>query len=126
MDINAFWRDILAQDRGALAGYFHADAVVRWHCTNEQFSAEEFIRANCDYPGAWEGRIERADRYGDRWVTVVKVYPKDSSASFHVVSFIETVGDKIMSLDEYWADDGDAPAWRKSMGIGRSIHDGDR
>ncbi len=121
MDINAFWKDVLSQDRGALAEYFCPDALVRWPCTNEQFTVQEFIRANCEYPGDWDGEIERADRCGDRLVTVVHVFPGDRSASFHAVSFFTLKDGRIMSLDEYWADDGEPPAWRKSMGIGRPI-----
>ena len=121
MNINTFWNDVLKQDRDALANYFHPDAVIRWHCSNEQFTVPEFIQANCEYPGEWDGKIERADQHGDQLVTVVNVFPEDRSASFHVVSFIELKDDKIMTMDEYWADDGDAPAWRKRMGIGKPI-----
>ena len=121
MNINTFWIDVLKQDRDALANYFHSDAVIRWHCSNEQFTVPEFIQANCEYPGEWDGKIERVDQHGDQLVTVVNVFPEDRSASFHVVSFIELKDDKIMTMDEYWADDGDAPAWRKRMGIGKPI-----
>ena len=65
MDISAYWKDTLAQDRQAMAGYFRPDAVIRWHCTNEQFTVPEFIRANCEYPGEWDGKIERTERSGD-------------------------------------------------------------
>ena len=121
MNIKRFWNDVLAQNRSALAGYFSPDAVIRWHCTNEQFTVPEFIRANCEYPGEWDGKIERVDQHGNQLVTVVNVFSKDRSASYHVASFIELKDDKVLSLDEYWADDGDAPAWRKSMGIGQPI-----
>ena len=121
MDIQAFWRYILTQNREALPAYFRPEAVIRWHCTNEQFSVPEFIRANCDYPGDWDGSIEREERHGDEIITVVRVFPKDRSASFHVVSFMKLMDDRIASLDEYWADDGEAPAWRKRMGIGKTI-----
>ena len=121
MNIEAFWKDILQQNRDTLAGWFQPDAVIRWHCTNEQFTVPEFIRANCEYPGEWDGVVERAEQYGDRLVTVVNVFPKDRSASFHVVSFIKLKDDKIITVDEYWADDGEAPAWRKRMGIGKPI-----
>ena len=121
MDIKAFWSDILGQNRDALKRYFCPDAVIRWHCTNEQFTVPDFIRANCDYPGEWDGTIERVEEYANHLVTVVAVFPRDRSASFHVVSFIEMKDDRIMALDEYWADDGDAPAWRKSLGIGTPI-----
>lgn len=121
MDVYTFWKDVLAQNRDALKGYFCPDAVIRWHCTNEQFSVSEFVRANCDYPGEWSGAIERVDSHGNQLVTVVNVFPKDRTASFHVVSFIELREDKVALLDEYWADDGEAPAWRKGMGIGKPI-----
>lgn len=119
MDINAYWKDALAQDRQAMAGYFRPDAVIRWHCTNEQFTVPEFIRANCEYPGEWDGNIERTERSGDLLVTAVHVFPKDRSASFHVVSFFRLEDGKIAALDEYWGDGGEPPAWRKNLGIGR-------
>ena len=121
MNIDSFWKDILEQNRDLLTSYFYPDAVIRWHCTNELFSVSEFIRANCDYPGDWDGTIERVEENGNHVVTVVNVSPKDHSASFHVVSFLELKDDKVLTLDEYWADDGDAPAWRKNMGIGKPI-----
>ena len=121
MDISAYWKDTLAQVRLAMAGYFRPDAVIRWPCTNEQFTVPEFIRANCEYPGEWDGKIERTERSGDLLVTAVNVYPKDRSASFHVVSFFRLQDGKIAALDEYWGDDGEPPAWRKNLGIGRTI-----
>ena len=39
--------------------YFHADAYVNWHCSNEHFTVEEFIRANCEYPGNRGGEVEK-------------------------------------------------------------------
>ena len=29
--------------------------------------------------------------------------------------------DKIVAMDEYWADDGEAPKWRQDMKIGSKI-----
>ena len=121
MDIESFWKDVLHQRREALRAYFADDAVIRWHCSNEQFTADEYVRANCDYPGEWDGTIERIDIIENGYVTAVKVYPPDHSAHFHVVSFIHVKDGLVTSLDEYWADDGDAPDWRKEMRIGKPI-----
>jgi len=121
MHVEHFWQDVLAQNRAELAGYFLPDAVIRWHCTNEQFSVKEFIQANCDYPGDWKGTIERVERQENQLITVVRVFSADRSASHHVVSFIRLEDGKIKALDEYWAEDGDAPAWRKALAIGRAI-----
>ncbi len=121
MNIQQFWSDILAQRAGEIRKYFHADAYVNWHCSNEHFTLEEFIRANCEYPGDWAGKIEKNIIADNMIITSIQVYPKDCSASFHVTSFIELKDDKIVAMDEYWADDSEAPKWRKEMGIGVPI-----
>ena len=121
MNAEMFWKDVLQQNRKTLPDWFWPEAVIRWHCTNEQFTVPEFVRANCEYPGEWDGMVERAEQQGNQLVTVVNVYPRDRSASFHVISFIGLKEDRIITVDEYWADDGEAPAWRKQMGIGKPI-----
>lgn len=121
MDIKEFWKDVLAQDQEAIRRYFCDNAYVNWHCTNEHFTVEEFIKANCEYPGEWDGVIERIENAGDIVITATHVYPKDKSLLFHVISFIRIKQDKIISVDEYWSDDGDAPRWRQAMHIGRPI-----
>ena len=121
MDANAFWQDVLSKNREALPRYFCDDAVICWHCTNEQFTVAEYISANCDYPGEWSGEIQRLEERENLMILVGRVYPPDKSASFHVVSFIGLRAGKIRTLDEYWADDGSAPAWRQKMRIGKPI-----
>lgn len=121
VDIHGFWRAVLAQDEQKIRAYFREDAHVNWHCTNEHFTVDEFIVANCEYPGEWDGEVERIERLDDLVITVTRVYPRDRSASFHVTSFIRIADDKIISMDEYWADDGDAPQWRLNKRIGRKI-----
>ena len=119
--IEQFWKAVLEQDEDGIRQCFRDDAYVNWHCTNEHFTADEFIRANCEYPGEWDGEIERVEKAGDTAVTVVRVYPKDRSMSFHAVSFIRVREGKIASVDEYWADDGPPPRWRRDMNIGSPI-----
>lgn len=121
MDIYAFWKDVLEQNANAIKSYFHKDAYINWHCTNEHFTVEEFIIANCEYPGDWAGEVERVEKVDDLMITVTHVYPKDKTASFHVTSFIKIYDNKIVSMDEYWADDGDAPKWRLDKHIGGAI-----
>ena len=116
-----FWRAVLDQDREAIRQFFREDAFVNWHCTNERFTVEEFIQANCAYPGQWDGEIERIETTGDIIITVVRVYPPDQSQSFHVVSFLRIRNGLIASVDEYWADDGPPPQWRQEMHIGSPI-----
>lgn len=121
MELQKFWKAVLDQDAEAMRGYFAADAVIRWPCINEQFTVEEYIRANCEYPGDWDGEVERIEGADGLWITVARVYPRDKGCSFHVTSFLWTAGDRITALEEYWADDGPAPLWRQKMQIGRPI-----
>lgn len=121
MDIYGFWRDVLGQDAERIRGYFREDAYVNWHCTNEHFSVQEYLIANCEYPGEWDGEVERVEEINDLTITVTHVYPKDRSLSFHVTSFFQILDGRIQSLDEYWADDGTAPNWRLEKKIGTKI-----
>lgn len=121
MDIHQFWKAVLKQDAGAIRAYFAQDAYINWHCTNEHFTVDEFIAANCDYPGSWDGEVERVEETGDTLVTVTHVYAQDRELSFHVTSFFKVDNDKIIAVDEYWADDGIAPQWRLDKHIGTTI-----
>lgn len=121
MNIDAFWRAVLKQDSSLLETFFVPEGHVNWHCTNEHFSVSEFIRANCEYPGRWDGELERVERLGDLLITVVHVHSLEQPLSFHVASFIQLKDDLIFSIDEYWSDDGPAPQWRRDKHIGVPI-----
>ncbi len=45
MNIQQFWSDVLAQRADEMREYFHADAYVNWHCSNEHFTVG-FIPVN--------------------------------------------------------------------------------
>lgn len=121
MDIYRFWRDVLEQNADAIREYFDENAYINWHCTNEHFTVEEYLTANCEYPGSWDGEVERVERINDLFITVTHVYSREQKLSFHVTSFIKIAGDKIVAVDEYWADDGVAPGWRLDKHIGKAI-----
>lgn len=121
MNVYEFWNAVLTQNESEIRTYFHPDACVNWHCTNEHFAVDEFIVANCEYPGDWDGEVERIEELDGLLITVTRVWPKDKMASFHVTSFIKLVEGKIASMDEYWADDSDAPQWRQNKHIGKPI-----
>ena len=121
MNVEAFFQAVWAQDAETLAALFAPDAYVNWHCTNEHFTVGEFIQANCEYPSEWDGQLERIEILGDLTITAAHVYTKDRGLSFHVVSFIRVQEGKIISMDEYWGDDGPAPRWRLDKQIGAPI-----
>lgn len=121
LNIKAYWAAVLQQDADAIRGYFHPAAWVNWHNTNEHFTVEEFIRANCEYPGRWDGEVEQIVTTDTHIVTATHVYRADKQLSFHVTSFIHVVEGKIASMEEYWGDDGVPPQWRQDKQIGTAI-----
>ena len=119
--VTEFWEQVILQSSEGMKQFFADGAYVRWHNTNEHFSEEEYIRANCEYPGKWRGEVERMEQLEDLVISVVRVWPEDGATSFHAVSFFAFCGDKIAVIDEYWGDDGAAPQWRLDKQIGRPI-----
>lgn len=123
MDIEGYWSAVFRQDADAIRRFFHSTAFVNWHNTNEHFTVEEFIRANCDYPGKWDGKVEKIVTADDCTVTAARAFEKGGKLSFHVVSFFRVTEGKIASIDEYWGDDGEPPQWRQDKNIGTKITD---
>lgn len=121
--VESFLKAVVEQDKQSLPSFFNDDAVVLWHCTNEWFTVNEYSRANCEYPGAWDGQLQRMDKLDkDKVIAVSKVYTKElPRAEFLVVSYITFEKDKIQKLEEYWADIGPAPQWRKDLHISAEI-----
>ncbi len=116
-----FWKDVAGQNATKLIQYFSKEALIKWHNTNELFTVEEYITANCEYPGKWSGDIERIEGINDTIITVVRVYDLEEKISVHATSFIRFYGDKIIEVDEYWSDDGQPPQWRLDKKIGKQI-----
>ncbi|KLU60165.1 hypothetical protein CEB3_c35960 [Peptococcaceae bacterium CEB3] len=61
IDVHNFFDAIVRQDAVRLRGFFEPDAAVVWANTNEIFTVDEYIRANCKYPGKWQGCIESVE-----------------------------------------------------------------
>jgi hypothetical protein len=116
-----FWEDVVAQNAKRLKSYFLDDAIINWHNTNERFSVDEYIIANCEYPGDWCGNVERVEIIEDLVISITRVWIDGNSDSFHAVSFFKVLDDKILCLDEYWGDDGAVPQWRLDKKIGKPI-----
>ena len=117
-----FMAYVVGQNADALPKHFTPDAVICWHDSNELFTVAEYIRANCEYPGEWKGEVERIEKIDGGFVLVTRICSDEST---HLItSFVTTQDGKISRLDEYYADCGEAPKWRKDMNIGKPINVG--
>ena len=127
-DVYSFFDAIVKQNAEKLKDFFETDAIIIWSNTNEQFTVDEYIQVNCEYPGKWTGRIENIDEIDTldkKMVYVAKVWKSDGTAA-RVVSFItfgDTENELIQLLDEYWSDISEPPEWRKRMNIGHRYDD---
>lgn len=118
--IQAYWQAVCGQDGEGMWKFLKEDACIRWHNTNEAFQREEFIQANCLYPGNWQGKVERCEALAEGMLTITRVCGE--GCLFHVISIMQIQGEQIKSIDEYWSEDGEAPAWRKALHIATPIH----
>jgi len=121
-DPNKFLQDVVSKKAETIRGYFAEGAVICWHDSNEQFTLDEFIKANCEYPSIWRCEIERIEKFEKGFVVAAQMdHPQDG---FYVkyVSFIELNSDeKVQRLDEYFVAIEEIPQWRRDMNVGRSI-----
>jgi len=106
-DVGRFIEAVAAQNASELRTYFNDDAIIRWHDSNEQFGVEEYIRANCEYPGRWVGELQRVETASDTTIIVTKIR-SDESTHF-ITTFARLAGGKISRLDEYYSDLNEAP-----------------
>ena len=119
-DPEKFIAAVANQEATELQALFNPDAVICWHDSNEQFTVAEYIRANCEYPGKWNGEIQRIEKVDSGMILLTKIF-SDDFATF-VTSFIKLENGKISRLDEYYADFSDEiPEWRRKMNIGKPI-----
>lgn len=125
MDINSFivnfFNDVMEQ-KESLREYFDENAKILWYETNEQFTVEEYIKINCEYPGNWIGKVNRIEQKDDLIIFVGEVKPKDELNCFYCTSFVKMKNNKILLLEEYWTKVVEVPTWRKEKKIGCHIN----
>lgn len=117
--LQTYWNVTLAQQAEHMRPFFDQNASILWHNTNECFTVEEYIRANCEYPGDWQGSIISCFPIEQGFITITHVYGE--GVSFHVTSIFTCVKESILKLEEYWSEDGKAPDWRRALHIGTTI-----
>jgi len=121
-DAEEFVADVVTQNATSLQTHFAPDAIIRWHETNEELTLPEYIRANCEYPGEWRGKLERVVESNNEMSLVYRI--ESEGVEFLVAAFAKLANGKITQLDEYFCTCGTAPQWRLDMKIGRPIVEG--
>lgn len=121
MDVQKFITAVVEKDEVNMRSFLDEKLTVRWHNTNEEFNLEEYIKVNCSYPGNWLGDVKEIIETSQGFVIIVQISSEDQKVKVHQISNIKVKNDKIVSLDEYYSEDGIAPQWRLDLNVGRKI-----
>lgn len=111
--IFALWQAVADQEEAALARFFTPDAEILWPNSGERFDLNGYLRANCDYPGQWTGKVEKIALDGS--YSISRVWSREGTAA-RAVTFYQWRNGKIAQMTEYWGDIGPAPDWRTGLG----------
>ena len=112
--IRSLWQAIAEQNEEKLVCFFTPDAQILWPNTEERFDLNGYLRANCDYPGQWNGKVETVALDGS--YSIAKVWPPEGGAA-RAVTFYKWRNGKIEQMVEYWGDIGPAPEWRRGLSL---------
>ena len=118
--VGLYWALLQARDWAGAEALLHPNAACRWRATRERFDgAAAIVGVNAAYPEGWAIRLLALHRLGpDEALSVVRV--DHNSRAFWAHSHIRFEGEWIAHIDEYWADEQAAPAWRDGS-LGRTL-----
>jgi len=116
-----FVQDMASRNAAALKEHFTPGAVIRWLDSREEFTPEEYIRANCEYPGQWQGKLQKVEKLAQADNLVMITQISSGKLAFNITSFIKLQQGKIAQLEEYYSECGEPPQWRKDMKVGKPI-----
>jgi ketosteroid isomerase-like protein len=120
--VRQFWRHFDAAEFERAGALLHTNFTALMPNTRERYpDSASFIAFNRAYPGRWYMEIERLQVIGDEVVSVVRVFDRPRTASFHAITFFKVEDGLIVQLTEYWSEDMEPPEWRKSLGISQDV-----
>jgi len=122
MDITTFlinyWEDTAKRNRAALYEYFHTDATIYLHDTNEKLEPVWFIDYDLGSEPDEEYRlaVDRVDKLENGQIVTITFHRSKSWVGF-ITSFFTLKDEKIIELHEYYSpcDDFIVPQWRTDL-----------
>lgn len=112
LKVRDFWQLFDAGEFEEAGNLLQPNAIIRWWNSREEFrgAADKFIEANRVYPGRWRITVERLESIHNLIITVVKMVGHD--ISFYTTSFFTLEEERIIRIEEYWAENSEPPEWR--------------
>ena len=110
--VKTFWKLLDERRFEELTELFHPECKIVWPNTSEDFTPEEYIRLNKDYPGSWKIDLEDVTDANTKVISVVRIKSKDNGQSLRGIGYFHLEEDLIYYLLEYFAPDTEKPEWR--------------
>ena len=118
MDITTFltnyWEHVARKNREAFVGYFHSEAVIYLHDTNEKLTPETYMTHSSEYEGDWQVAVDRIDQLENGQVVTITFHRSESWIGF-ITSFFTLEDGKIIELHEYFSQCDEIPQWRDDL-----------
>lgn len=112
--LTSYWDDMVKKNRTALPKYFHQNATIYLHDTNEILNTASWIDDNCNYNGNWKATVDRVDKLENGQVVTITFLRSENWKGF-VTSFFTLTNDLIIELHEYYAECEEIPQWRTDL-----------
>ena len=112
--LTSYWEDQEKKDKEAFLNYFHKEAVIFLHDTNEKLKPNDYMSGEYDHD--WQMAIDRIDQLENGQVVTVTFHRSPNWIGF-ITSFFTFKDDKIIELHEYFSpcDDFIVPQWREDL-----------
>ena len=94
--------------------FFHANAKIYLHDTNELLTREELIDYNFEFDQEWYVAIDRIDELVNGQFVTITFHRSKNWIRF-ITSFFTFTHDKISELHEYYAQCDEIPQWRTDL-----------
>jgi len=109
-----YWEAQVKKDKEAFLGYFHADAVIYLHDSNDVLKPEHYLTD--DFGGDWHTTVDRIDKLENGQI-VTTTFHRSSDWTGFTTSFFTVKNDVITELHEYFSpcDDNIVPQWRTDL-----------
>jgi len=109
-----YWKDVAKKNRVAFLGYFHPEAIIYLHDSNDKLTPKEYMTD--EYSSDWQVTVDRVDKLENGQIVTITFHRSPEWVGF-ITSFFTLEGDKIIELHEYFSpcDNHIVPQWRDDL-----------
>lgn len=108
--IKQYLQALQSQNAEQILYCFAENARIVWPNTSESFTALQFAQINHAYPGQWNCALLHSMQEGNKTIALYKIFNQD--VELYATSIFTLQNDKILYLEEYFAENTAPPVWR--------------